>query len=250
MRRAAVGRRGTLSMSIINKALLVLLLVICAIAARADGISNGGGTATVSGTVTVNQGTSPWVDSITTWGGGTLGAMANYGTSPGAVLVPGMNAYVTNQSGWAGGTLGAMANYGTSPGAVLSPGVNAFVTNTVAVTSTPSATVGVAYSVTAALASNKVVKGSAGNLYSFNVSADSTLSGAAWWIMIFDATSLPGDGGVTPAKCYAVPTGTTSYSASFNLPVAFTTGIVIGVSTTGCYTKTASTHAFISGDAQ
>lgn len=31
---------------------------------------------------------------------------------------------------WAGGVLGAMANYGTSPGAVLVPGVNAFVTNT------------------------------------------------------------------------------------------------------------------------
>lgn len=32
---------------------------------------------------------------------------------------------------WAGSNLGAMANYGTSPGAVLVPGVNAFVTNTV-----------------------------------------------------------------------------------------------------------------------
>lgn len=33
---------------------------------------------------------------ITTWAGGTLGAMANYGTSPGAVLVPGANVFVTN----------------------------------------------------------------------------------------------------------------------------------------------------------
>lgn len=33
---------------------------------------------------------------LTTWAGGTLGAMANYGTSPGAVLVPGVNAFVTN----------------------------------------------------------------------------------------------------------------------------------------------------------
>lgn len=32
---------------------------------------------------------------ITSWGGGTLGAMANYGSSPGAVLVPGVNASVT-----------------------------------------------------------------------------------------------------------------------------------------------------------
>lgn len=36
--------------------------------------------------------------SITSWGGGTLGAMANYGTSPGAVLVPGVNAFVTNSN--------------------------------------------------------------------------------------------------------------------------------------------------------
>lgn len=35
---------------------------------------------------------------------------------------------------WAAGVLGAMANYGTSPGAVLVPGVNAFITNTVPVT--------------------------------------------------------------------------------------------------------------------
>jgi hypothetical protein len=101
---------------------------------------------------------------------------------------------------------------------------------------------------TTVLASNLVVKASAGNLYSFNVSADSTLSGAAWWIMIFNSTTLPSDGTVTPAKCYAMPSGVTSYSAAFNLPVAFSTGIVIGVSTTGCFTKTASVHAFVSGD--
>jgi hypothetical protein len=39
-----------------------------------------------------------------------------------------------NVAQWAGGTLGAMANYGTSPGAVLVPGVNAFITNTPTVT--------------------------------------------------------------------------------------------------------------------
>jgi hypothetical protein len=33
---------------------------------------------------------------IATWANGTLGAMANYGTSPGAVLVPGVNAFITN----------------------------------------------------------------------------------------------------------------------------------------------------------
>jgi hypothetical protein len=58
---------------------------------------------------------------ITTWAGGTLGAMANYGTSPGAVLVPGVNAFVTNTV-TANATLSAettkvigTVNQGTSP---------------------------------------------------------------------------------------------------------------------------------------
>lgn len=99
-----------------------------------------------------------------------------------------------------------------------------------------------------ALCANLAVDAAAGSLYSFNVSADSTLSAAAWWIMVYNATSAPADGAVTPVKCYAMALGTTSYSAAFPTPVPFSTGITLGVSTTGCFTKTASTHAFISGD--
>ena len=50
-----------------------------------------------------------------------------------------VNAFISNGlsvNNWAGDVLGAMANYGTSPGAVLVPGVNAYVTNTVPVTGT------------------------------------------------------------------------------------------------------------------
>lgn len=120
------------------------------------------------------------------------------------------------------------------------------------ITPSPSATTGgVAYSSTTALAANKVVKAGAGNLFAFNVGADSTLSAAAWWIMIYDATVAPSDGAVTPAKCYPMSAGTTGFAASFtSAPLALATGITIGVSTTGCFTKTASTHAFISGDAK
>lgn len=101
-----------------------------------------------------------------------------------------------------------------------------------------------------ALAANTVIKAGAGNLYGFQVSADSTLYAAAWWIMVYDATSAPVDGAVTPKKCYAQPLGTQSAAYAWPMPIAFSTGIVIGVSTTGCFSKTASTHAFISGDAQ
>ena len=105
-----------------------------------------------------------------------------------------------------------------------------------------------------ALAANVVLKSSFQLsecvLYGFDVSADSTLSAAAWWIMIYDATAAPSDGAVTPAKCYAMASGTTSYAGAFPIPPIFKNGIVIGVSTTGCFSKTASTHAFISGDTQ
>lgn len=100
------------------------------------------------------------------------------------------------------------------------------------------------------LATSQVVKNSAGNLYSFEVSADSTLSAAAWWILIFDATSDPGNGAVTPRKCYAQVSGATSAAYAFPTPITFANGIVIVVSTTGCFTETQSAHAFISGDAK
>jgi hypothetical protein len=53
--------------------------------------------------------------------------------------VVGTGTFATQVNGftsWAGSTLGAAANYGTSPGAVLVPSVNAFITNTPAVTAT------------------------------------------------------------------------------------------------------------------
>lgn len=120
------------------------------------------------------------------------------------------------------------------------------------VANTPSSISGSALTSTTsgALAANTVVKASAGNLYSFQVSADATLSAAAWWIMIYNAASAPADGAVTPLKCYAMAINTTVFSAAFSTPIAFSTGITIGVSTTGCFTKTESTHAFISGDAK
>lgn len=182
--------------------------------------------------------------------GGTIDGSATGNVGVAKVDAAGLAyAAITN---WGGGALGAMANYGTSPGAVLVPGVNAFVTNTVTITPAPSSASSAALTpvTTAALAANLVVKASAGNLYSFEVAADSTLSAAAWWIMIYNATSAPGDGAVTPLKCYAMASGTTSFAAAFPTPVAFSTGVTIGVSTTGCFNKTASTHAFISGDAQ
>lgn len=58
------------------------------------GAGGGGSSGGAGGSVT--QGTSPWVDNITQWASVALGAPSNYGTSPGAVAVPGVNAFITN----------------------------------------------------------------------------------------------------------------------------------------------------------
>jgi hypothetical protein len=120
---------------------------------------------TVNGTVTALTGLTPGTaqtgtivalnSDLTSVNGTAIGAMANYGTSPGAVKAIGVNAFVTNTvtvtgtitttppsnastniTQWSSVALGSPSNYGTPPGAVEVPGVNAFVTNTVATNST------------------------------------------------------------------------------------------------------------------
>ena len=101
---------------------------------------------------------------------------------------------------------------------------------------------------TATLAASLVAKASAGQLSSFQVQADSTLYASAWWLMVFDSATIPAAGTVTPAKCYPFQAGQPGGSFSFGTPVAFTAGISLAVSTTGCFSYTASTHAFIGAD--
>ena len=132
------------------------------------------------------------------------------------------------------------------------------------VTTTPSATpgnvilnaaataaAGVAPVQSSAVETGHVIKASAGNLYAFNVSADATLSAVAWAVMIFNSTTVPAAGAVTPVKCYLAPIGTTSISGSFSLPLYLSTGVSIAVSTgQTCFTKTDSAHGFISANVQ
>lgn len=104
---------------------------------------------------------------------------------------------------------------------------------------------------TGALASSLVVKATRGQLFDFEVQADSTLSAAAWWIMIYNASSVPADGAVVPYKCYSVASGTTQAGGTFGAGgVALSNGIVIAVSTAGCFTQTSSAHAYIAGSFQ
>lgn len=111
---------------------------------------------------------------------------------------------------------------------------------------TAAATSGTAGNATAAAASALVVKASAGNLYGLNV----TSGAAAGFVMIFNAVSAPADGAVTPARCIPLAASTGIELNYRALPMAFTTGITVVFSTTGCFSKTASATAFIAADAK
>ena len=120
----------------------------------------------VSGALSATQGTSPWVVSAVAVG-------VTQSTSPwvisGAVSsTQGTVPWSVNATQFAGITLGATAvtNYGSSPAAVIVPGVNAFVTNTVTIANTAVTLAGTAGVVTATIAGNPVVfiKGNAGGI--------------------------------------------------------------------------------------
>ena len=111
---------------------------------------------------------------------------------------------------------------------------------------TPQSGAGVSITpvVSASAESNHVLKASAGNLYRVRVTA--TVGG---YLMLFNATSAPADGAVTPQSCTNVPANQT-VEIDHLIPDRFTTGITAVYSSTGCFTKTASATALIEGSVQ
>jgi nucleoside phosphorylase len=126
-------------------------------------------------------------------------------------------------------------------------GVTQPVSGTVAATQsgvwTMSAAAAITPVVSSILESNHIMKGSAGTLYSFQ--ANSTSVGG--YVMLFNATSAPADGAVTPIKVWQIGAQTT-LGIGCNPPLAFSIGIVLVFSTTGPFTKTASATAYFSGE--
>lgn len=90
--------------------------------------------------------------------------------------------------------------------------------------------------------SANTIKGSAGNLYRLNVVAGATPG----YVMVFDATTAPADGAVTPKWVMPVA-ASAGINQGFSPPMRMTVGCTIVFSTTGPYTKTASATAFIGG---
>jgi hypothetical protein len=103
--------------------------------------------------------------------------------------------------------------------------------------------------VSTALESCRVLKASAGNLYSLAI----TIQATAGVIQVFDATSAPSDGSVTPLWAQAVISNGTFGGSSWNwtIPLRFGTGITACFSSaTTPFTKTASATAMFTGAVQ
>lgn len=78
-----------------------------------------------------------------------------------------------------------------------------------------------------------------------------TSGAAAGFAMVFNATSAPADGTVTPVICHEMA-ATSTWEMPVNplQPPWFNVGVSVVYSSTGCFTKTASATAFISGQVQ
>lgn len=95
---------------------------------------------------------------------------------------------------------------------------------------------------TTAVASALTLKGSAGTLADLTV----TSGASAGFVMVFNATSAPADGAVTPALCYSIAANSTFQLINSDR-MYFSTGVTVVFSTTGCFSKTASATAYMAG---
>lgn len=92
--------------------------------------------------------------------------------------------------------------------------------------------------------SSHVFCAAACTVYSLNV--QSCPSGD--WLLLFNATSAPSDGSVTPAGYWQL--GSTGVAFSWVAPLKMTTGAVTVCSSTGPFTKTAVSGAAFTGQVQ
>ena len=106
----------------------------------------------------------------------------------------------------------------------------------------PNGQLGVVPSATASAATSLVVSSAPAFLEAFHV----TTGAVPGYVLILNATSDPGSGAVTPVECYQVAANSTLAVSEEPLPPWLKTGVVIVFSSTGCFTETQSSTAFIS----
>jgi hypothetical protein len=171
----------------------------------------------------------------------------NIGTLNGAATAAGVAAVNTTLGSpfQAGGSIGntGFNVTGTLPAFTATPTFNPG--NTANTTPWLFERTAIAPSASSAAEACHVIKASAGTLY-----AVSGLAGQAEYFMVFNATSAPGDGAVTPVWWgQALTAG--AWSVTYPNPLSMSTGITICASSTGPLTKTAiSTGNVYSWEAQ
>lgn len=94
-----------------------------------------------------------------------------------------------------------------------------------------------------AVEGSRIFKTAPGNLYRLSV----TTGGTAGYLMVFDSTSVPAEGAVTPAVCRVVAANSTLTISLADPTARFGNGIVAVFSSTGCFTKTISATAYFEG---
>lgn len=97
---------------------------------------------------------------------------------------------------------------------------------------------------TAAAAGSLIVSAAPCAVHDINAVAGAS----AGFVMLFDATTAPADGAVTPKRCWALAANA-SLQFVFERPLQMAAGAVLVFSTTGPFTKTISATAFLGGSA-
>jgi hypothetical protein len=131
-----------------------------------------------------------------------------------------------------GVALGSPSAYGTSPGAVNVPGVNAFVTNPISASITPSTSSTVAltpFHVIGSTSTFNTVKGSAGNLYGGQIFNPNNTP----CYLVFYNSAAPTIGTTSPVYVWGIQAGVTQTFSAGPLALAnFSTAITIAGTTT------------------
>lgn len=175
--------------------------------------------------------------------------VTGYLTNVGCPSPTSPQAYCFVQYGAGGGGVASNVNVtGVNGGAPPSLGTGVL---GVAVAPTATAAAGITPVVSASLEASHVLKNAPGNLYS--VFASNLTGGTVGNLQIFNATSVPSDGAVTPLVCVPFDAGGKAMAFySPGPPAVFSTGIVAVISSAAsCFTKTTGVlTGFISGMTQ
>lgn len=203
---------------------IILLALALLVAAAAPAVAQG---VPASATVVPNCGTPP-----TTYTPGQNKALLQDTTGRGCTTFTGtIGGTVTANQGAPGSSSWPVNIDQTTPGT----------TNGIVVG--PAATVGVStQSCTVACASTLI----SGAHALYGISGSATATG---YIFVYDAASCAANGTVTPKKAFAYTVANSVIGISWGtIPMINSTGIAVCFSSTGPFTATASTTAFLSAD--